>query len=117
MKRMIKSLLNRVGVDIVRYPDPVTPKIDVLDLVLKHVASRAPNFFFIQIGANDGVTSDPIRKYILNYHWRGILVEPQPDIFRALVANYDGETQLIFENVAIAPEDGIVSLFSADDPA
>jgi FkbM family methyltransferase len=117
MKQMIKSLLNRAGFDIVRYPDPVTPKIDVLDLVLKHVASLTPDFFFIQIGANDGVSSDPIRKYILNFHWRGILIEPQPDIFRQLVANYEGETQLILENVAIAAEDGIVSLFTVDDPA
>lgn len=116
MKSMMKSLLNRVGFDIIRHPDPVAPKIDVLDLVLKHVASRTPDFFFLQIGANDGVMGDPIRKYILKYHWRGLLVEPQPDIFRKLVANYEGEPQLIFENAAIAPEDGVVSLFAVDDP-
>jgi hypothetical protein len=82
MKQMIRSFLNRIGYDIVRFPDPVSPKIDVLDLVLKHVASLTPDFFFIQIGANNGMTGDPIRKYILKYHWRGILVEPQPDIFQ-----------------------------------
>ncbi len=60
MKQMIKRLLNRVGFDIVRYPDFVTPKIDVLDLVLRHVAALAPDLFFIRIGANDGVMGDSI---------------------------------------------------------
>ncbi len=116
MKQMIRRLLNRAGFDITRHPDPVSPKIDVLDLVLTHTASITPEFFFIQIGANDGMTMDPIRSYILKYKWRGILIEPQPNIFRALMANYDGEQQLIFENVAISPEDGVVSLFAVDDP-
>jgi FkbM family methyltransferase len=117
MKQLILNILHRAGYSVVRYPDPVSPRIDVLGLVLEHVASSTPDFFFIQIGANDGVTDDPIHKYVLKYHWRGILVEPQPDVFRTLVANYGGEPQLLFENVAIAPEDGVVSLFTPDYPA
>jgi FkbM family methyltransferase len=116
MKQMIKDTLNRLGYDIVRYPDPVTPKIDVFDLVVNQVASMTPDFFFIQIGANDGILEDPIRDYIMKYHWRGVLIEPLPDMFRELVANYTGETQLIFENAAIATEDGAISLFTLDDP-
>jgi len=112
---MIRGFLNRAGYDVLRYPHTPSPAIDVLRIVLEHAASLTPEFFFIQVGANDGVTYDPIRKYILKYHWHGILIEPQPDIFRKLVANYDGEAQLRFENAAIAPEDGVVSLFTVDD--
>jgi FkbM family methyltransferase len=117
MKELARSFLNRLGYEMVRFPDPVAPKIDVLDILLKHTASQTPDFFFIQIGANNGVTNDPIREYVLKYHWRGILVEPQPDVFRELVANYAGETQLLFENVAIAPEDGVVTLLTVDHPS
>jgi FkbM family methyltransferase len=116
MKQIVRGLLNRLGFDVVRYPDPVSPRIDVLDLALKYVASVTPDFFFVQVGANDGVTFDPIRKYILHYHWRGILIEPQPGIFRELTANYDGEPQLAFENAAIATEDGSLTLYTVDDP-
>jgi len=116
MKQMIKNTLKRVGYDIVRYPDPVAPQIDVFDLVVNQVAPMTPDFFFIQIGANDGISEDPIRDYVMKYHWRGVLIEPLPDMFRELVANYAGETQLIFENAAIAIEDGTISLFTLDDP-
>ena len=41
-----------------------------------------------------------------------MLLEPQPDIFKALTRNYRNEPQLILENAALAPEDGTVSLYT-----
>lgn len=32
----------------------------------------------VQIGANDGITHDPIHKFIKRDNWKGILLEPQP---------------------------------------
>ena len=46
------------------------------------------DFFFIQVGANDGITGDDLRKYILKYQWHGILVEPVPYVFDRLIKNY-----------------------------
>jgi FkbM family methyltransferase len=57
--------------------------------------------FFIQIGAMDGVTFDPLRRHIVTNKWRGILVEPLVDCFTRLCANYSGMQNLTFENVAI----------------
>lgn len=58
--------------------------------------------FFIQVGSNDGIKSDPLYSYIRKYHWPGILIEPIPYIYNNLVNNYtDLDSQLIFENVAI----------------
>lgn len=65
----------------------------------------------VQVGANDGVRADPLRSYILQHHPRGVLVEPLPDMFESLKANYAGEPQLAFENAAIALEDGERELF------
>jgi len=32
----------------------------------------------VQIGANDGITHDPIHKFIKRDKWKGVLLEPQP---------------------------------------
>jgi FkbM family methyltransferase len=124
MKRLIRKALNRIGFDIIRYPGPgcqrgqrPSSRINVLDLVLYRVTSRVPDFFFVQIGAHDGVAGDPIRKYVIKSHWRGLLVEPMPDFFRKLVENYRDEPQLTFENVAVAPHDGVMPLYTVDGVA
>lgn len=45
-------------------------------------------FFFIQIGANNGVYRDPIYEYIKKYQWKEIPVEPIVKYFRELENNY-----------------------------
>jgi FkbM family methyltransferase len=64
-------------------------------------AYTGPGFFFIQVGANDGVTDDDIRPFVLEHRWRGLLVEPLPDVFARLKENYVGQDRLRFANVAI----------------
>lgn len=93
-------------------PSKVTP-INVFPLVVQDIMQqkKAEDFFFIQIGAHDGVHYDPIRALIKKFHWRGILVEPQPQVFKRLIENYKDEPQLIFENAAIAPHDGQTTLY------
>jgi FkbM family methyltransferase len=70
--------------------------------VMARETRRPGDFYFVQIGANDGLTVDPIREYILQHRWRGILVEPQKKFFAALQRNYAGVPGLHFENVAIS---------------
>ena len=66
----------------------------------------------MQIGANDGIRSDPIRKYIINFSWSGILCEPQSDVFQDLLNNYIAfKDQLIFENLAISEIDGTINMY------
>ena len=70
-----------------------------------------PGFFFIQIGANDGVTDDVIRPYILKYGWSGILVEPLADVYEKLKKNYRHQKGLTFINAAVTPEAGVVEFW------
>ena len=49
---------------------------------------KKDDFFFIQVGANDGLMCDPIRQFIVKHSWGGILVEPVPDYFELLKKNY-----------------------------
>lgn len=43
---------------------------------------------FIQVGANDGISYDPIREFIIRYGWTGIVIEPIPSICALLQRNY-----------------------------
>jgi FkbM family methyltransferase len=65
-------------------------------------ANRQKDLFFIQVGAHDGRSGDPIHNYVVKYGWRGILVEPVKYLFDRLVANYRGQAGLLFENAAIS---------------
>ena len=71
-----------------------------------------PDFFFIQIGACDGLKFDPIRKYVLENDWNGILVEPTPHNFDLLQKNYKQAPNLIFENAAITQKDGEIEMYT-----
>jgi FkbM family methyltransferase len=59
------------------------------------------DFFFVQIGANDGIRYDPLRPFVIQYHLKGICVEPLSDMYLKLIENYSTEKQLLFENAAI----------------
>ena len=56
------------------------------------MARRGRRLSFVQIGANDGVTGDPIRRFILEFGWSGVLVEPQLEIFEAAAEELSGPT-------------------------
>jgi FkbM family methyltransferase len=69
------------------------------------------DFFFVQIGANDGIHADPIHNFIKKYKWKGILIEPQKIYFDKLIENYKDMPQLIFENIAIGLKNEKLELF------
>jgi len=72
----------------------------------------------IQIGANDGLRSDPVRELILDFKCTALLVEADPICFEALKGNYSylKEKDLIFEHAAIVPsEDNTLSFYSLSD--
>jgi len=92
------------------------PCINVLDLIVSSYTHSQPDVFFVQIGSHDGVSADPVSQQIRKYpNWRGILVEPQPDSFQQLVANYESEERFTFEQVAIGMEDGITPFYTVTD--
>jgi len=118
MKLVIQRVLNRLGYEVRRLrPPSKAPLLNVLSLVVedylrRKVQSGDSEIYFVQIGANNGISVDPMRPYILKHHWRGILIEPHPSAFARLVENYRGEPQLAFENAAIAEHDGLTVLYS-----
>ena len=65
-------------------------------------ACMSPGFFFVNIGANDGVHNDPVYPFIAQYGWRGVAVEPDPDVFEELRRNYRQFSSVAVEHAAIA---------------
>ncbi len=62
-----------------------------------------PGLSFIQIGANDGFTHDPICKFIYRDRWKGILVEPQKAPYEnGLKVLYDNNPNVFPVNAAIS---------------
>jgi FkbM family methyltransferase len=69
--------------------------------VYSHISRLKAPVFFVQIGAMDGASFDPIHAHVKAHNWRGILVEPLPDMMDRLRNNYGQQKGLAFENVAI----------------
>ncbi len=66
---------------------------------------------FIQVGAYDGITNDPLHSYVKRFHWRGALLEPEPQAFARLRQTYQDEPQLTLMNLAVTDRDGPVKLY------
>jgi FkbM family methyltransferase len=86
-----------------------------LDYVAAHRMLHSPEFYFVQIGAFDGRTNDPICEHVRRHGWRGVLVEPQPHYFRQLEATYRNVPGLTLRNVAISERHEKRPLYTVKD--
>ena len=68
-------------------------------------------FYFIQVGANDGVSFDDLFDFIKQRPSRGIVIEPVKSYFNELSLNYSYNKDIISINKAIHPTKSQVSLF------
>jgi len=90
-------------------------KVD-LDILGPWLSAIKGDVQFIQIGAFDGLTNDPIHDLVERFGWRGILVEPQPGPFQRLCQTYAGHPGLELVNAAVSAQPGPMTLWSVADP-
>jgi FkbM family methyltransferase len=78
------------------------------DGLLSDFAMAIPEAHFLQIGANDGLTGDPLYPVLQasETRWRGVLVEPVPHLFAQLVQRHGNNPALRLEQGAIGESDG-----------
>jgi FkbM family methyltransferase len=114
-KRALQSRLRKIGVEVRKFPSATFQPVSVFNLAVQLLMERqGAAVSFVQVGANDGVFGDPLRAYITKFPWRGILVEPQPDVVDRLVRNYAAQAdRLILENVAIPSDRSGLVLYKA----
>jgi len=115
LKIPLQNLARSWGYQITKRRETSVPLDVFRDILLVHAPPADPGFFVVQIGANDGVSYDSVRPYVLEYGWRGVLVEPQPKPFARLLKNYEGVANVSFVNAAIATTRGKLPFFANED--
>jgi hypothetical protein len=88
--------------------------LELDDVVCRRMFEVGRDFTFIQVGAFDGVSTDPLRKYIQTCGWRGVLIDPQPGPAAQLRELYGGNDRLIILQAALDDKRGTRTLFTVD---
>ncbi len=125
MKKLIRLALARSGYQIqsTKYiprqllnPD-LLRVIDLDDIVCRRMFQSGQALTFIQIGAFDGVSTDPLYKYIGRYAWRGVMLEPQPRPASKLRELYAGNEAIVILEAALDRERGKRMLYTVESDA
>jgi FkbM family methyltransferase len=84
------------------------------DVVCRRIFDAGQEFTFIQVGAFDGITKDPLHKYIHRCGWRGVLMEPQPRPAAQLRKLYGGNNRIAILEAALDCRYGTRTLFTVE---
>jgi hypothetical protein len=80
--RLVEHRLNLHGYAIEWVPREMLSGSNRLECTFEfaaaHLMLRKNPIFFISIGANDGVSNDPIWPFASRFGWEGLAVEPNP---------------------------------------
>jgi FkbM family methyltransferase len=81
--------------------------MNLIDIISTHFPNIfSENLTLIQIGANDGLQSDPFREAIIKNKIKSYLLEPIPDFYNMLKNNYLSYEWVNCFNLAITTENG-----------
>lgn len=97
-KRFVRKLFHSFGYYIANLNG-----ISYLEVLLYGYLQNKKKIFFIQIGANDGVSTDPIYNFVTlnSKKVKGVALEPMPDVFETLKNNYKRYPNVKLCNLAI----------------
>ncbi|SMG50527.1 methyltransferase, FkbM family [Marivirga sericea] len=88
------------------------PKKGTLGYFYNQISKNLDTTFVIQVGANDGINHDPIHKFVKRDKWQGLLIEPQPDVFRyQLFPLYMRDEGIFMENIAISDKISLMDMY------
>jgi FkbM family methyltransferase len=122
MKELLRSALAGLGYRVqgTRYiprqllQSGLLRTIEFDDVVCRRMFESGQEFHFIQVGALDGITVDPLRKYIDRCGWRGVLVEPQAHAAGALRELYRDNDRIVIVSAAVDRKSGSRKLFTVE---
>ena len=72
------------------------------------------DFFFVQIGGNDGVSFDDLYGFVTNYPSRGVILEPVEDYFEDLKHNYREYPNITPVNAGLHPSLKEATIYRVD---
>ncbi|MEY8768502.1 FkbM family methyltransferase [Francisella philomiragia] len=108
-KKTIKYIFRNMGYEITKLGE-----VDLLESLI--CKKNHKNFFFLQIGANNGKRFDPIFNVVKSLNLRGLAIEPVEEYYNELVENYKNSS-VIPVNKAIYEENKKVSIFRVKQSA
>lgn len=82
-----------------------------MDHFIHEYSRRHREVHFLQVGGNDGVTWDPFHYFIRRDGWKGVVVEPQREVYEQLQRTYRNVPGVKALNVAIDATDGVRPLY------
>jgi len=104
MKQLLKNVIRQKAMQA------VMDRLSLVQASLLQVEKRVEGTpVFVQVGANDGVSFDPFCE--VTKRWRGLMIEPQPMVFKELQSARGAQKGLQFANAAIAPQRGRILLY------
>jgi FkbM family methyltransferase len=107
MKSALRRLIGAAGYRINRTQD-----CDALYFLLETLLKKQQTVTVIQVGANDGVTSDPIHDFVVQHPTgvQGVVVEPVREYFERLERNYARFPAMKPMNVAIHRSERLMTM-------
>lgn len=115
------NLISKIKIAI-RDPKTVVIKLKTIlntirmnRIIIGRYKNNPTDFYFIQIGSNDGATGDPIHGHAVKYKWKGILVEPVKYLYNRLRRTYSNQENVSFENVAISNKEGFRDFYRIEE--
>ena len=82
------------------------------EFLSEYSLSKKGDFTVVQIGANDVITHDPIHKFIKRDDWKGVLLEPQPDVYHQYLKKIYAKNKGIHSVcAAIGEQDGTLPIY------
>lgn len=117
LKKIVHKIFKRFGLVLMKesvFVKKYKLASDFLPLEQLFRKNLHSDFFFVQIGANDGISYDPIYNLVTAEKVRGIVIEPIKDIFARLVDNYQDHPQIKPLNIAIHRDEKEMTIFRVD---
>jgi FkbM family methyltransferase len=113
IRKFILSQLDRAGYRLERTDANLDP---FFERRLQRLLDRKGSLSFVQIGANDGVSFDPLHPFVERHRDRvsGIVVEPLRDKFELLCRTYEGFPRIHKVNAAIHNTERRMTLYRVD---
>jgi len=90
--------------------------LPVFDILVTQLLKDKKQIRFIQIGGNDGIYVDPIRKfYQVDPRWTGHIYEPNPQIYLKLEHNLlQFDNRILSHQIAVSNLSGVSGIFVQD---
>ena len=122
MKALIRQALRRVGYNVegIRYTPRQLLEPGLLrtlqfdDVICRRMHEHGRQLSFIQVGAYDGVSTDPLHKYAAACGWRGVMLEPQPGPAARLRELYARNDDIVVLEAAVDDQRRTRSLYTVE---